>query len=65
MATRKRYDERRSDLILQAIDKTIADVTAKGGSDVARKLDALHDLRERVAAQLHDEDESSRARPAN
>jgi hypothetical protein len=65
VATRKQRNERRSELILQAIDKTIADVGARGGSGAAEKLDALRELRERVAAQLLDEHEPTRARPSN
>jgi hypothetical protein len=42
-------------LILRAIDKTIADVAAQHGSGVAAKLEALYELRERVAAQLLDD----------
>jgi hypothetical protein len=63
VATRNQRNDRRSELILQAIDKTIADVAAKGGSGAAEKLDALHELRERVATQSLDEDEPKRARP--
>jgi hypothetical protein len=62
VAARKQSNERASELILQAIDTTIADVAAQSGSGVAGKLEALRELRERVAAQLRD-DEATRERP--